>query len=169
LQQSGVRPKGAAVDYIKNFNLNAGGPILKNRLFYFAALNDQRTAVHFVGFPSPTWRGAAEPDTTNITSVLANPTYQLNSKNRFQATLSRQVYDKINRGADSSNGTQDPESVWHEHDVLAVYQGLWNLVLTDKQFVDTRVSYNSINFPLNLKTDKQTLLDSTNQHPHPRQ
>jgi len=45
--------------------------------------------------------------------------------------------------------------------VLAVYQGLWNLVLTDKQFVDTRVSYNSINFPLNLKTDKQTLLDST--------
>ena len=161
LQQKGVRPKGAAVDYIKNFNLNAGGPILKNKLFYFAALNDQRTAVHFVGFPSPAWTGDAEPDTTNITSVLANPTYQLNTKNRFQGTVSRQVYDKINRGADSSNGTQDPQSVWHEHDVLAVYQGSWNSVLTDRQFVDTRLSYNSIKFPLNLKTDLQTLLDST--------
>jgi hypothetical protein len=161
LQQVGVRPKGAAVDYIKNFNINAGGPVIKNKLFYFAAVNDQRTAVHFVGFPSPTWTGAAEPDTTNITSVLANPTFQLNAKNRFQSTLSRQVYDKINRGADSSNGTQDPQSVWHEHDVLAVYQGSWNLVLNDRQFVDTRISYNSINFPLNLKTNLQTLLDST--------
>ncbi len=159
LQQVGIRPNGAAVDYIKNFNLNAGGPILKNQLFYFAALNDQRTSVHFAGFPSPTWTGAAEPDTTNITSVLINPTYQLNTKNRFQVTFSRQVYDKINRGADTSNGTQDPQSVWHEHDVLGVYQGLWNYVVNDRQFVDTRVSYNSINFPLNLKTDLQTLLD----------
>jgi hypothetical protein len=161
LQQQGVRPKGATVDYIKNFNLNAGGPIVKNKLFYFAALNDQRTAAHFVGFPSPAWTGAAEPDTTNITSILANPTYQLNSKNRFQGTVSRQVYDKINRGADSSNGTQDPQSVWHEHDILGVYQGVWNYVLTDRQFVDSRLSYNSINFPLNLKTSLQTLLDST--------
>jgi hypothetical protein len=159
LQQVGIRPNGSAVDYIKNFNVNVGGPILKNKLFYFAALNDQRTSVHFAGFPSPAWTGAPEPDTTNITSILINPTYQLNSKNRVQATLSRQVYDKINRGADSSNGTQDPQSVWHEHDILAVYQGLWNLVLNDRQFLDTRVSYNSINFPLNLKTSFQTLLD----------
>jgi hypothetical protein len=159
LQQAGIRPNGAAVDYIKNFNVNAGGPVLKNQLFYFAALNDQRTSVHFAGFPSPTWTGAAEPDTTNITSILINPTYQVNTKNRFQGTISRQVYDKINRGADSSNGLQDPQSVWHEHDVLAVYQGLWNFVVNDRQFIDTRVSYNSINFPLNLKTSLQTLLD----------
>jgi len=161
LQQLGLRPDASAVDYIKNFNVNSGGPIFKNKLFYFAALNDQRTAVHFAGFPSPVWTGASEPDTTNITSIFANPTYQLNNKNRFQATVSRQVYDKINRGADTSNGTQDPQSVWHEHDILAVYQGLWNWVITDRQFMDTRVSYNSIDFPLNLKTDQQTLLDQS--------
>jgi hypothetical protein len=34
-------------------------------------------------------------------------------------------------------------------------------VLNDKQFVDTRLSYNSIKFPLNLKTDQQTLLDQS--------
>jgi hypothetical protein len=161
LQQNGVRPNSSAVDYIKNFNINAGGPIMKNKAFYFGAVNDQRTAVHFVGFPSPAWTGAPEPDTTNITSVLFNPTYQMTGRNRLGVTLSRQVYDKINRGADSSNGTQDPQSVWHEHDILAVYQGVWNFVINDRQFVDTRVSYNSINFPLNLKTNLQTLLDSS--------
>jgi hypothetical protein len=93
--------------------------------------------------------------------LLFNPTYQMTGRNRIGTTLTRQVYDKINRGADSSNGTQDPRSVWHEHDILAVYQGLWNFVINDRQFVDTRVSYNSINFPLNLKTNLQTLLDSS--------
>jgi hypothetical protein len=160
-QQNGVRPGSAAVDHIRNLNINAGGPILQNKLFYFGAVNDQRTAVHFVGFPSPAWTGPPEPDTTNITSVLFNPTYQMNGRNRLNVTLSRQVYDKINRGADTSNGTQDPQSVWHEHDILGVYQGLWNFVINDRQFVDTRVSYNSINFPLNLKTNLQTLLDSS--------
>src|SRR5262249_38758114 len=79
----------------------------------------------------------------------------------LQATVSRQVYDKIDRGADGSNGTQDPQSVWHEHDILAVYQGLWNWVVNDRLFADTRVSYNSIDFPLDRKTDLQTLLDQS--------
>ena len=164
LQRQGIRPGAAAVDHINNFNLQAGGPILKNKIFYFASLNDQRTAVHFAGFPSPVWLnagGAPEPDTTNITSIFVNPTYQMSPRNRFQATASRQVYDKINRGANSSNGLQDPQSVWHEHDILAIYQGLWNAVINSRQFVNTQVSYNSIQFPLNLKTDQQTLFDSS--------
>lgn len=160
-------PSGASnVDHLNNFNAQAGGPILKNKLFYFAALNDQRTAVHFAGFPSPLWLsqgGADEPDTTNITSIFTDPTYQMNSANRFQTTVSRQVYDKPNRGADTSGGTQDPNSVWHEHDILAVYQGLWNTVINSRQFLTTQVSYNSIQFPLNLKTTDQTLLDQATQ------
>ncbi len=161
LERQGVRPNANAVDHITNVNLSAGGAIARNNLFYFGALNDQRTAVHFVGFPAPVWTGAAETDTTNITSVLANLTYQAAPNHRLQVTASRQVYDKPNRGADSSGGTQTPESVWHEHDILAVYQFLWNWVVSDRQFVDTRVSYNSIDFPLNLKTNMQTLLDSS--------
>jgi Carboxypeptidase regulatory-like domain/TonB-dependent Receptor Plug Domain len=157
LRDAGIRPNANAVDTITNLNLNAGGPILQNRLFYFAALNDQRTHVNVVGFPAV--EGFGQPtENTDITSVLANSTYQLSGRHRLQGTFSRQVYDKPNRGANNGN---TPESTWHEHDVLAVYQGLWNWVMSDRMFADTRVSYNSIDFPLNLKTDGQTLLDLT--------
>jgi hypothetical protein len=157
LQQAGIRPNANAVDTITNFNMSAGGPVLQNKLFYFAALNDQRTHVNVVGFPAVD--GFGQPtENTDITSVLVNSTYQVTGRHRLQGTFSHQVYDKPNRGANDGN---TPESTWHEHDVLGVYQGLWNWVISDRMFTDTRVSYNSIDFPLNLKTDQQTLLDLT--------
>jgi carboxypeptidase family protein/TonB-dependent receptor-like protein len=159
LQFVGIRPNANAVDRITNLNLSAGGPILRNRLFYFAALNDQRTHVNVVGFPAvPTFGPTTE--NTDITSIFANSTYQLSTAHRLQGTVSRQVYDKPNRGASATN---TPESTWHEHDVLAVYQGLWNWVISNNLFADSRASFNSIDFPLQLKTTEQSLLDqSTN-------
>jgi hypothetical protein len=157
LKNVGLRPNAAAVDRITNFNLNAGGPLIRNKAFYFAALNDQRTHVNVVGFPAAgSFSGDDIIEKTDITSILARPTVQLNTRHRFDATVSRQVYDKPNRGAANTN---TPESTWHEHDILAVYQGLWNWVLSHNMFVDTRVSYNSIDFPLQLKTTEQTLAD----------
>lgn len=159
LRNFGLRPNAAAVDRITNFNVNAGGPLVRNRAFYFAALNDQRTHVNVVGFPAVGDFGGDDIiEKTDITSVFARPTVQLSTNHRFDATVSRQVYDKPNRGASNTN---TPESTWHEHDILAVYQGLWNWVLSSRAFVDTRVSYNSIDFPLQLKTDQQTLADIT--------
>ena len=159
LKRDGIRPNAAATDILTNGNFNAGGPILKDRLFVFGAFNDQRIHVNVVGFPAV--GTFPEPDTverTDITSIFVRPTFQLNSKHRFDITASRQVYDKPNRGAAYNN---TPDSTWHEHDILAVYQGLWNWVVTSHMFADTRVSYNSIDFPLNLKTDQQTLTDLT--------
>ncbi|HSC26723.1 MAG TPA: hypothetical protein VLD67_05590, partial [Vicinamibacterales bacterium] len=153
----GIRPNANAVEYITNFNVNAGGPIVQNKAFFFAALNDQRTHVNVVGFPAvETFPPTSE--NTDITSGFGNATYQVTGAHRLQGTFSRQVYDKPNRSASATN---TPESTWHEHDILAVYQGLWNWVLNDRMFADTRLSFNSIDFPLQLKTDQQTLQDQT--------
>jgi hypothetical protein len=157
LKNAGLRPNAAAVDRITNANFNIGGPLLENKLFYFAAVNDQRTHVNVVGFPAvPGFSGDDIIERTDITSIFARPTFQLNSAHRFDGTVSRQLYDKPNRGA---NNTNTPESTFHERDILAVYQGLWNWVISSNMFVDTRLSYNSIDFPLQLKTDQQTLAD----------
>jgi hypothetical protein len=157
LQGQGLRPNANAVDRITNFNFNLGGPLVRNRLFYFGALNDQRTHVNVVGFPAvPTPGLQKEP--TDITSVLGKGTFQLNSAHRFSGEGSRQLYNKPNRGASNTN---TPESTFHERDILAVYQGTWNYVISNQMFMDTRLSYNSIDFPLQLKTDQQTLLDQT--------
>lgn len=155
LQDEGIRPDANAVDRITNFNVNAGGAIIQDKLFVFGALNDQRTHVNVVGFPAvPTSGVQNEP--TDITSFFVRPTWQVNADHRLDFTASWQVYDKVNRGA---NGFNTPESTWHEHDILAVYQGLWNWIVNNSLFADTRISFNSIDFPLQLKTEQQTLQD----------
>ena len=158
LQGFGLRKGANAVDRITNLNFNVGGPLVRNKLFYFGAVNDQRTHVNVVGFPAvPTPGLQKEP--TDITSVLGKATYQINLAHRISGEGSRQVYDKPNRGASNLN---TPEATFHEHDILAIYQGLWNWVISNQMFMDARASYNSIDFPLNLKTNQQTLLDLTN-------
>ena len=44
LKQSGFRPEAQGVGLISNFNVQAGGPIIKNKFFYFGSVNDQRDA-----------------------------------------------------------------------------------------------------------------------------
>jgi len=158
LQAAGLRPNAAAVHFITNGNFNLGGPIVANKAFFFGAFNDQRTHVNVVGFPAPGWPGPSDLDYTDITSGFGDAVYQPNTSNKLTGTVSRQLYNKPNRGA---SNTLTPESTFHERDVLGVWQGLWNWVASSRLFANTSVSYSTIDFPLNLKTDQETLLDLT--------
>ena len=80
----------------------------------------------------------------------------MNNKNRFTGFLSRQRYRKPNRGASAFN---TPASDWKEDDTTAIYQGLWNSVLSSHAFLDARVSYNNLFFPLYLKSTDVSVFD----------
>lgn len=160
LKQAGFRPNANAVDYITNTNVQAGGPIVQNKLFAFGSFNHQPTHVNVPGFPAvsplPVALGdTSTQDTTDITTGTARLTYQL-SAHRFDLYGSRQRYDKPNRGA-SASLTQD--SAAKEYDIDNVVQGLWNWVVSDRVFANTNVSYNNVDFPLYQKTDLQPLND----------
>jgi hypothetical protein len=160
LKQAGFRPNANAVDYITNTNVQAGGPLVKNKLFFFGSFNHQPTHVNVPGFPavSPVpvlLADTSDQDTTDITTATARLSYQLSS-HRFDFYGSRQRYDKPNRGADS-DVTQDSAS--KEYDIDNVAQGLWNWVLSDRLFANTNVSFNNVDFPLLQKTSQQPLED----------
>src|SRR5262249_14127593 len=158
LRDAGLRPNAAAVHFITNANFNTGGPIVRNKAFFFGAFNDQRTHVNVVGFPAPGWTGASELDYTDITSGFGDGIYQPNAAHKFTGTFSRQLYNKPTRG---TTNTLTPESTFHERDILGVYQGLWNWVVNSRLFANTSFSRSTIDFPLNLKTSFQTLQDLT--------
>ena len=168
LLQAGLRRDSTAVDYVSNVNGQSGGPILRNKLFYFGSLNYQQTHVNVVGFP-PVGRSSyiesplvntSTQDTTDIVAGEGKVNYTFNGRNRFDAYLSKQRYDKPNRGA-NANTTQDSDS--KELDTFVIGQASWNLVLTDKIFADTKVSYNNTHFPLLQKTGLQPINDNTTQ------
>jgi hypothetical protein len=160
LKLAGFRPNANAVDYITNTNVQAGGPLIQNKLFAFGSFNHQPTHVNVPGFPAvsplPVQLGdSSNQDTTDITTGTGRLTYQL-AANKFDLYGSRQRYDKPNRGA-SASLTQD--STAKEYDIDNVIQGLWSLVLSDRLFANTNVSFNNVDFPLSQKTGLQPLED----------
>ena len=167
LKGQGFRPNANAVDYITNTNAQAGGPMIKNKLFYFGSINFQPTHVNVPGFPVvapvnvPTQLfGTSNEDTTDILTGAGKFTYQLNPSHRFDAYVQKQRYDKPNRGAGNSV-TQD--SAFKEYDIDNTAQILWNWVVSDRLFANTNLSYNNVHFPLYQKTGQQPITDSVTQ------
>ena len=166
LKTFGIRPNANATDIITNSNFQAGGPLLRNKVFYFGSANYQATHVSVVGFPAPVpysfvptpLAGTSQQDTTDIVAGEGKLTYQLTPSKRFEGYLSRQRYDKPNRGATNLT-TQESNS--KELDTFFIAQLAYNRVMSDRMFVDSKISYNNTHFPLSQKTDMQPLNDNT--------
>jgi hypothetical protein len=162
LKAAGFRPDANATELLTNTNVQAGGPLLKNKMFYFGSMNFQPIHVSVPGFPAVSTlpvqlADTSTQDTTDILTGTGKLTYQLGGSHKFDAYFSKQRYDKPNRGA-GTGVTQDSTS--KEYDIDNVVQGLWNWIVTDRVFAQTNVSYNNVHFPLNQKTELQPLQDT---------
>jgi len=164
LKQSGFRPEAQGVGFISNFNVQAGGPIIKNKFFYFGSVNDQRTHVNVPGYPAvsppaiPQTLSGNTQDTTDITSMTGKLTYSLDAVNRIESYNNYQWYKKPNRGAGTGT-TLDSNTA--EDDTFAIFQLGWNTVVGGRWFGDTKLNYNNTHFPLSQKTDLQTIVDNS--------
>jgi hypothetical protein len=165
LLNQGLSSYSTAVDYLQNHNFQIGGPIIKDKLFYFGSINYQPTHVFVLGFPAVSPSFLATPlgntsnqDTTNILAGSGKTSWQVNAKNRIEVYLSKQRYDKPNRGSSLLN-TQDSDS--KELDTFVITQGIWNWIPTPRLAAETRLSYNNTHFPLTQKTNLQPITDNT--------
>jgi hypothetical protein len=162
LKEAGFRPEAQAVDYISNANVQAGGPLVQNRLFYFGNLNNQQTHVNVPGYPAisppqvPQITSGNERDSTTIWSTSGKLTYGLGNS-RLEGYGNYQWYDKPNRGA-GANVTLDSNQ--KEDDTFLISQVSWNWLLSNSLVADTKVAYSNTHFPLLQKTDQQTLFDN---------
>jgi hypothetical protein len=165
LLNAGFRPDSNSTNLLSNTNVQAGGPLLRNQLFYFGSFNFQATHVRVPGFPAvaPSYiqtplAGTSNQDTTDILAGEGKITYQHGQKDRFEGYLSKQRYDKPNRNASVTN-TQ--ESSWKELDTFVIAQLAYNRTMSDRMFVDAKASYNNTHFPLHQKTNLQPLSDNS--------
>lgn len=160
----GIRAGSNGTNLISNNNFQIGGPIIHNRLFFFESTNFQAIHAGVTNFPAVPLPGiptqlanTSQQDTTDTLAGEGHVNFQLNSQNRFEGYLSKQRYDKPNRASAFSN-TQDSD--FHELDTFVIMQAAWNYVISERQVLDTRVSYNNTHFDLNQKTDLQPIRDN---------
>src|SRR5262245_32033909 len=61
LLSKGFRPDANSTELISNTNFQLGGPIMRNRMFFFGSFNYQATHVKVPGFPTPLPSSIASP------------------------------------------------------------------------------------------------------------
>jgi carboxypeptidase family protein len=86
-------PTGARVQSLSDFNGSAGGPIIKDRLWWFGSIRRQST---FVQIPN-TFKNDGSPgvDDAWINSFVARGTWQATPRNKFAVTYQRNYKWKI--------------------------------------------------------------------------
>jgi hypothetical protein len=154
---------------LKNYEYggDAGGPILRNRLWYWGAARKNMINNRVVGFfqstpectPVPleyerikeTLR-CMHPDWTELNNLSAKFNYQLNSANRFQFLAN--FADKV-RNARGASATRPPETTYHQSsDYSFMGTPTYNLkhtwVLSDKLVFDNGFNHTAGGFLLDF-------------------
>jgi hypothetical protein len=154
---------------IKNYEYggDAGGPIVRNRLWYWGAARKNLINNTVVGFfkttpectPVPNSFDAIKdtircmnPDWTELVNYNAKFNYQLNAANRFQFLM--QFADKIRNARDAST-TRPPETAYHQNAWYSYGTPTYNFkhtwVLTDKLVFDNGVNFTGGGFYLDFQ------------------
>ena len=90
LREQGIT-SGAGINLFSDANAQLGGPIIKDKLRFFASFRDWRIHRNVPNFP--------KSENTDIFSALGTLNYQLNAKNRIDVTGDRPDLWKPNRNA----------------------------------------------------------------------
>src|SRR5437762_5706803 len=108
LQKYGFRPEGNTSDFVSDINVAAGGPLVQNKVRFFGSFRDWRVHQNV-----PVQLSQVVLDQTNITSGLANFTWQASQNNRLTGFYARQRYSKPNRLLNNASitVTEDRKSV----------------------------------------------------------
>ncbi len=148
LASFGLREDAGAVDFVSDASFQFGGPVIRRKMRLFGSFRDWRVHVNVPGFP--------EVESTDISTGHINLSWQVSANHRASGFVTRQSYRKPNRDA---SALFTPDSTSNEHNTFGLYQGLWNSILSDRAFVDARVSFNDLDFNLYQKGQEQSLRD----------
>ena len=155
IPNTAIRPDGNRLAGYYNLNLMGGGPIVRDKAWFFAAyLNQQnKVAAPPVGsfLDGTTFR-------TKLFNYTGKGTYQLNQHNRFIGYLQHGTKQQPNR-TDNSNRLLVPVvHITADSSVLQdspswVYKGEWNGTLGQNAFVEVRAGQFGYNFGLVSNTN----------------
>ena len=135
---------GSGVKILKYYdpNLSAGGPILRDKLWYFGSYRHQNTGVTVLGFP------ADNPSDFEFETLLQNATYKIT----YQATQNNKIghYIQIGRKLQPHRGagsTAYQDAVYKQDSTSYAANIDWNSVVSPRFFFNTRVAVFGYNWP----------------------
>ena len=141
---------------LKDFGAEAGGPIVKDRLFVWGAYG-RTTPKMMIFTKDPAVVGnyiQTAKDETKLENYSGKATLEVNSKTRASFTYFRGNKEKQGRGA---SATHPDETTWNQTGPSTMYKGELNLTLTNALYVTARYAHNKNGFSLTPRGGMTTM------------
>jgi carboxypeptidase family protein len=162
---SPIRPHSNEIQKYYDTAINIGGPVKKDRLWWFATYRDQKNAVQ-----QPNFKFDKSFD-TRLWNPVTKWTYQLNQKNKLVGYYQWGQKVQPNRLPFSTYTYDTPGPTYRQDSGSWVWKGEWNGTLNDRLYVEARYGDFGYYFPLIANSDEdyfwrdsgQAILTGANQ------
>ena len=138
----GIREHSNEIDRYYDTAIQAGGPIKRDKIWYFGTYRTQFNAV-----AQPQFRFDQTFD-TKLWNAVGKGTYQINQKNKLIGYYQWGQKTQPNRLPYATYSYNDTGSTNKQDSGSWVYKGEWNSTLTDKMYVEARYGEFGYYFPL---------------------
>ena len=136
----GLRAQGIkdpSLQKLRDVNGNAGGPIMKDRLWWFGSIRNYSTVENVAGFPIPF--------ESNLRNYTASGKYKINRTNNLSAfwTYNKKVQPNRNAGV----AQPDPINTLNQQSPKNLFNGNWTSVLSQNTLLEVSSSYFHMHWP----------------------
>ena len=143
LRAAGVPPSNQ-LDSFYDVSAELGGPVVRDRAFFYASYARQRIAPFAVGFFLP--GGEPGVDRTDLSTGVARASLSLESRGSLGFLFFQNR--KLRPYREAGRFRPTPATALHQDSKTGVLQGLYSRPLGDKALLDARFSLVDLDFPL---------------------
>ena len=134
---------GFRYQYVPGFSL--GGPVKKDKVWFFTSLDVDRSSSYTNGFPAPANYGDPQPENApiaqNILAPFGKVTWQIDKKNKVVASGYYRKYSWDHRGASRWNVL---DANWREDSAVNIATVQWTNLSSDNFFFNVKGSWYSL-------------------------
>jgi hypothetical protein len=154
---SPIREHANEVDKYYDHDINAGGPIKKDKVWFFGTYRKQKNAV-----AQPNFQFDKTFDTT-LWNAVGKVSYQANQKNKLTGYYQWGQKIQPNRLPFATYTYASPEQTWTQNSGSWVYKGEWNSTVSDKLYLEARYGDFGYYFPLFSNSNEDYFFHDTGQ------
>ena len=147
---SGIRLHSNETQKYRDFNANVGGPIKKDKIWWYFSYRNQKTSVgqpNFIGGISGTLFD------TKLWNPSGKTTYQMNKNNKLIGYYQWGQKEQPNRLPSATNSYDNLGATLSQLSGSWIYKGEWNGTVSNNVYVEARYGVFGYYFPLIANTD----------------
>jgi hypothetical protein len=137
-----IRPGSNEIQKYYDHDINAGGPIKKDKAWMFGTYREQFNAVAQPNFQFDSTFN------TKLWNAVGKATYQINQKNKLIGYYQWGQKEQPNRLPFAAYTYSSPEETFKQDSGSWVYKGEWNGTISDKLYLEARYGDFGYYFPL---------------------